>query len=152
MRKIYSLALIVIVAVAMASCNIGGQPSFQMEDLYGYWLEDNTQHYVRFTMEESDELPFLYGYEWDEADEMTEVDVLAEREEIGKPGNGWFKYWMEEKGDLHEIHLMSNEGADIPKEYIVTVLSGTNLSYYEKDNKNIKFQFTKVVKTAQSTD
>lgn len=148
MRKFYYLALVALVGIAFSSCSmLGGDkdPEFKLSDLQGYWLENNTEHYVRFTTEQSDENPYLYGYEWDEADEMTEELVLSEREAIGHPGDGWFKYWFESKGDLHEIHLMNNEGSEIPKEYIVSKLTSTDLVYYEKGRANNKFYFSKVV-------
>ena len=148
MRKFYYLALVALVGIALSSCSmLGGDkdPEFKLSDLQGYWLENNTEHYVRFTTEQSDENPYLYGYEWDEADEMTEELVLSEREAIGHPGDGWFKYWFESKGDLHEIHLMNNEGSEIPKEYIVSKLTSTDLVYYEKGRTNNKFYFSKVV-------
>lgn len=148
MKKFYYLALVALVGIAFSSCSLMGgdkAPSYQLSDLQGYWLENNTEHYVRFTTEQSDENPYLYGYEWDEADEMTEELLWSEREAIGHPGDGWFKYWFESKGDLHEIHLMNNEGAEIPKEYIVSKLTSTSLEYYEKDNKSKKSSFSKVV-------
>ena len=40
---------------------------------------------------------------------------------------------------------MDNGGAEIPKVYVVTLLTDTDLSYYEKDHKSIKFSFSKVV-------
>jgi hypothetical protein len=40
---------------------------------------------------------------------------------------------------------MDNGGAEIPKIYVVTVLTDTELAYYEKDHKSIKFTFEKVV-------
>ena len=60
-------------------------------------------------------------------------------------GNGWFKYWLESKGDLHEIHLMDNHGAEIPKEYIISYLSSSRLEYYEKDASYNTFRFEKVI-------
>ena len=115
-------------------------PSYQLSDLQGLWQENNTEHYVRFTKEQSDETGYLYGREWDEAEDITEDDLLPK-------GNGWFKYLFETTGDLTEIHLMDNGGAEIPKVYVVTVLTDTELSYYEKEHKSIKFNFTKVVTT-----
>lgn len=149
MKSKIKLILIAVIGMALGGCNFGhtNDPTFEMNDLYGYWLQDNTEHYVRFTNELSDENPYRYGYEWDEADEVFESDVLKEREDVGRPGNGWFKYWLEEKGDLHEIHLMSNDGAEIPKEYIVAVLTDDRLEYYEKDNKNHRTCFSRVVKS-----
>ena len=114
------------------------KPEYQLSDLQGLWLENNTEHYVRFTKEQSDETGYLYGREWDEAEDITEDDLLPK-------GNGWFKYLFETTGSLTEIHLMDNGGAEIPKVYVVTVLTDTELSYYEKDHKSIKFSFSKVV-------
>ena len=142
MRKSIQFLFLAFVAVALASCDMFNKttPSYQLSDLQGLWQENNTEHYVRFTKEQSDETGYLYGREWDEAEDITEDDLLPK-------GNGWFKYLFETTGSLTEIHLMDNGGAEIPKVYVVTVLNDTELSYYEKDHKSIKFNFTKVVTT-----
>lgn len=140
MRKIYYLALVALVGIAFSSCNMLGpsQPEYRLSDLQALWLENGTEHYVRFTTEQSDEQKYLYGREWDEAEEVYEEDL--------KPyGNGWFKYLFETTGSLTEIHLMDNGGAEIPKVYVVSKLTSTELEYYEKDRKNNKFAFSKVV-------
>lgn len=140
MRKIYYLALVALVGIAFSSCNMLGpsQPEYRLSDLQALWLENGTEHYVRFTTEQSDEQKYLYGREWDEAEEVYEEDL--------KPyGNGWFKYLFETTGSLTEIHLMDNGGAEIPKIYVVSKLTSTELEYYEKDRKNNKFAFSKVV-------
>ena len=142
MRKSIQFLFLAFVAVALASCDMFNKttPSYQLSDLQGLWQENNTEHYVRFTKEQSDETGYLYGREWDEAEDITEDDLLPK-------GNGWFKYLFETTGSLTEIHLMDNGGAEIPKVYVVTVLTDTELSYYEKEHKSIKFNFTKVVTT-----
>ena len=145
MRKFHLFALVALVTIAFTSCNmIGGggksQPEYQLSALQGLWVENNTQHFVRFTTEQSDEPKYFYGREWDEAEDVFEEDLTPY-------GNGWFKYWFETNGGLHELHLMDNDGAVIPKEYIVSVLTDTKLEYYEKDNKNRKSAFNKVVET-----
>jgi hypothetical protein len=133
--------LLAILGVVLASCSLigGGEtPEYRLSDLQGLWQENGTLHYVRFTTEQSDETGYLYGREWDEADDVYEEDL--------KPyGNGWFKYNFETKGNLTEIHLMDNGGAEIPKIYVVSKLTDTDLEYYEKDRKNNKFYFSKVV-------
>jgi hypothetical protein len=116
------------------------EPSYQLSSLQALWLENNTQHYVRFTTEQSNETGYLYGREWDEAEDLYEEDLQPQ-------GNGWFKYKFESNGGLHELHLMDNGGAEIPKEYIVSKLTSTDLEYYEKDHKSSKFYFSKVVET-----
>ena len=139
MKKSIQFLFLAFVAVALASCDMFNKttPSYQLSDLQGLWQENNTEHYVRFTTEQSEETGYLYGREWDEAEDITEDDLLPK-------GNGWFKYLFETTGSLTEIHLMDNGGAEIPKVYVVTVLTDTELSYYEKDHKSIKFSFSKV--------
>ena len=142
MKKSIQFLFLAFVAVALASCDMFNKttPSYQLSDLQGLWQENNTEHYVRFTKEQSEETGYLYGREWDEAEDITEDDLLPK-------GNGWFKYLFETTGSLTEIHLMDNGGAEIPKVYVVTTLTDTELSYYEKEHKSIKFSFSKVVVT-----
>ncbi len=139
--------------VGLASCDMmNNKPSYQLSDLQGLWQQNNTEAFVRFTTEQSDETGYLYGREWDEAD-WDEADgsyedfLIEQRNRQGHPGNGWFKYEFKTTGDLTEIHFMDNGGAEIPKIYIVSKLTSTDLVYYEKDYKDLKYYFTKVVET-----
>ena len=138
--KTFRFLLIAVLGIAMASCSMIGNndPEYRVADLQGLWQENNTEHYVRFTTEQSDEAGDLYGREWDEAEDIFEADLQ-------KYGNGWFKYLLEKTGNLTEIHLMDNGGAEIPKTYVVTKLTDTDLEYYEKEHKAITFKFQKVV-------
>ena len=153
MKKFYYLVLCALIGVTLSSCFGPGNnnPEFKLSDLQGLWLENNTEHYVRFTTEQSDEAGYLYGREWNDdewEDEGSYEDFLIEqREKQGFPGNGWFKYEFKTTGDLTEIHLMDNGGAEIPKIYIVSILNDGNLEYYEKDRPNWKYTFTKVVES-----
>jgi len=150
MKHINKFLLLALVGIALASCNLFNKPTeFQLSDLQGLWQENKTMHYVRFTTENSEETGYLYGREWDEAEDIYEKDLLDFLAEYGIHGNGWFKYKFEKNGDLTEIHLMDNGGAEIPKVYVVTLLTDTDLSYYEKDHKSIKFSFSKVVVAKQ---
>ena len=156
MRKNYFLALVALVGLVFTGCNpFGNTPEYQLSDLQALWLETNVtnkQHYVRFTTEKAQDAGYFLGREWndnewDDPDMTYEEFLIWNRDQLGHPGNGWFEYQLETKGDLHEIHFMDNGGADIPKEYIVSVLTDTKLEYYEKDNKNRKFTYEKVVET-----
>lgn len=142
MKKLHYLALAAVVGIALSSCSLmgggGNTPSFNLRDLQALWQENNTEHFVRFTTEQSDEAGYLYGREWDEAEDIYEEDLKPQ-------GNGWFKYEFKTTGDLTEIHLMDNGGAELPKVYVVSKLTETELSYYEKDHTSIKFNFSKVV-------
>ena len=143
MRKFYYLALVALVGLAFSSCVPTNNPSFQLSDLQGLWLENADTvvgHYVRFTTEKSDEAGYLYGREWTESEDIYEEDLVLH-------GNGWFKYLFETSGNLTEIHLMDNGGAEIPKVYVVSSLTSDKLVYYEKDRTSNKFTFTKVVET-----
>lgn len=134
------MAMVALVGLAMAACSTDDL-GFSESNLYGYWLEDGSEHYVRFTdSRKSDE--YQLGYEWNEAEDIHEEDVANNQE-----GNGWFKWQFTSKtGDLLEIQLMDNDGAEIPKSYVVTKLTDTELAYYEKDQKSNKFSFKKVVR------
>ena len=153
MRKSIQFLFLAFVAVVLASCDMFNKttPSYQLSDLQGLWQENNTEHYVRFTKEQSDETGYLLGREWNDDewyDEGSYEDFLIEqRNKQGYPGNGWFKYQFKTTGDLTEIHFMDNGGAQIPKVYVVSKLTDTDLVYYEKDYPSIKFNFTKVVTT-----
>ncbi len=152
MKKYYYLAICAIVSLTLTGC-FGGSgsyndPSYSLSDLQALWQEDGTEHFVHFTTERSDEYPYYLGLEWDEAEEITEQDLIDAREELGHPGNGWFKYEFKTSGgDLTEIHLMDNGGAEIPKIYIVSKLTSDKLEYYEKDHSSSKYYFSKVVTT-----
>lgn len=159
MKKFYQLAIAALVGIALNSCGLLGgggsgsnEPTFRLSDLQqGLWQEDNTEHFVRFTDEQSDETGYLLGREWNE-DEWEDPDMTAEefliwnRKELGHPGNGWFKYeFKTTNGQLTEIHLSDMNSHETPKVYVVTTLSSTTLKYYEKGNENWKFSFTKFV-------
>lgn len=142
MRKIYYLALVALVGIAFSSCNMLGpsQPEYRLSDLQGLWLENGDTivgHYVRFTTDQSDEANYFWGCEWTESEDVYEADLVYH-------GNGWFKYRLNEK-ELLEIHKMDYGWADIPKVYIVSILTSSNLNYYEKDQTSIKFKFTKII-------
>ena len=151
MKKYYYLAICVIVSLTLTGCFGGSSnntPAYSLSDLQALWQENNTEHFIRFTTEQSDEAGFLYGREWHEDEDVIEQDLIDSREELGHPGNGWFKYeFKTSDGDLTEIHFMDNGGAEIPKIYVVSILNDSELSYYEKDKENWKYSFTKVVET-----
>lgn len=151
-HSLFRVALVALVGLAVAGCNIiggGGEPAYKLSDLQGLWIETHvteSEHYVQFTTEQSEEAGFLLGLEWDEAEDVYESDLIEARDSLGYPGNGWFKYQFEVKtGGLTEIHLMDNHGAEIPKIYVVSKLTDTQLEYYEKDWTSNKFYFEKVV-------
>ena len=150
-RKFYHLALVALVAFAFSSCGLfNNKPEYHLSDLQGLWLENGDTvfgHYVRFTTEASEEMPYLFGREWTESDDVHEEDLIQAWDSLGVHGNGWFKYKLETAGELTEIHLMDNGGAELPKVYILSKLTDTDLQYYEKDNEKWKYSFSRIVET-----
>lgn len=139
-NSVFRILSIVVLGIAMTSCGLfnNNNPEYKLSDLQGLWQENNAEHFVRFTTEQSDEAGYLYGREWHEDEDVFESDL--------KPyGNGWFKYLFETSGNLTEIHLMDNGGAEVPKVYVVSSLTSDKLEYYEKDRTSNKFSFSKVV-------
>lgn len=135
----FKFFFIALMGLAMVACTPEeDQTEFYLKDLQGLWRNDNTTTwYMRFTDEQADQAGYLWGREWgDGGDDVTEEDLQYH-------GNGWFQYQLEIKGDLHEIHMMDNQGAPIPQEYIVTLLTDKKLIYHKKGYSNQKYRFTK---------
>ena len=134
--RIILFSTLACIAIAMTSCyGSSEEPTFIENDLLGLWQEKGTEAYVRFTSEQDETGEYKYGREWDESEDIFESDLLPY-------GNGWFKYKLV-KSNLTEIHLMDNGGAEIPKIYVVTKLTDTELQY--KDNFGTTHSFDKVV-------
>ena len=112
-----------LIALAMSSCKKEADVSFEEANLLGLWQESGTQLFVRFTAEKDSTGQYKYGWEWNEAEDVTESDLVPY-------GNGWFKYKLQ-KADLTEIHLMDNGGAEIPKVYTVEKLTDSELVYVD---------------------
>lgn len=127
--------LVALVGIAMMSCK--NEPEFQLSDLQGKWLEDGTEHYLAFLTDKADKEDYMWGYEYDLAQDVTEEDVMADEH-----GNGWFMYRLD-KAELLEIHKLNQGWADVPKVYTVTVLTDKKLEYHLKDYKNEKVSCTK---------
>lgn len=142
MKKSLKWALLFGVGMVLASCQ-QTVDNFQKSDLYGTWQAVGTQEYVCFLSAEKDTIDgdYLYGYEWDEADETEESDMWNPS---SYHGNGWFK-WMLQQAELTEIILMSNKGAEFKEIYTVNVLNSTELKYTDKYKR--QHSFNKVVLT-----
>ena len=146
MKKIFLWMLIAFVGIAFSSCEGFNkkQTEFFLKDLQGYWLEDGTQVHARYTTESAgtiNNLAYLWGYSWDEADDVYEADVIAD-----KYGNGWFKYHLTVEGQLLRIEQMNGQWSDIPKPYTMTVLTGSKMTYHPKDYPKEKVNWTKLLK------
>jgi len=153
MKKILVFAAVLAVVAGFVSCQ--KSPSFAKEDLVGRWQAPSGDT-LQFIVFQADAVPdsdgeYRYGYEWDMKDHEGWDDTKGTYEDFlmtpisergAYHGNGWFKWKLESNGDLTLVNFMNNGGADIPKTYTVTVLTGTALTY--KDDFGTTHQFTKV--------
>ena len=143
-KRIVFLSVLAVIAVTMTSCWNVPEPEvvFDEANLLGLWskgdatgLDSVPVEFVRFTAEQDETGEYKYGRQWNESEDIYEEDLVPY-------GNGWFKYKLV-KSDLTEIHLMDNGGAEVPKVYVVTKLTDTELQY--KDNFGTTYLFDKVV-------
>ena len=157
MKKVLVFAAILAIAAGFVSCQ-RETSTFAKEDLIGRWQAPSGDT-LQFMVFQADIAPtpdgltgeFRYGYEWDMNDHKgwddsqgTYEDFLfTPIEERGAyHGNGWFVWKLETNGDFIYVNFMNNGGADIPKSYKVTVLTGSSLTY--KDDFGTTHSFTKV--------
>ena len=157
MKKVLVFAAILAIAAGFVSCQ-RETSTFAKEDLIGRWQAPSGDT-LQFMVFQADIAPtpdgltgeFRYGYEWDMNDHKgwddsqgTYEDFLfTPIEERGAyHGNGWFVWKLETNGDFIYVNFMNNGGADIPKPYKVTVLTGSSLTY--KDDFGTTHSFTKV--------
>lgn len=142
MKNLKLLWALCLATLGLVSCEMEPNQNFQQEDLYGTWQEVGTEAFVRFMSPEEDsayveiqadstQVTYLYGCEWDLADDVNESDLVYH-------GNGWFR-WKLVQSDLTEIHLMDNGGAEIPKIYTVTTLTQNELVYQDTYKKAHSF-------------
>ena len=143
-KRIVFLSVLAVIAVTMTSCWNVPEPEvvFDEANLLGLWskgdatgLDSVPVEFVRFTAEQDETGEYKYGRQWNESEDIYEEDLVPY-------GNGWFKYKLV-KSDLTEIHLMDNGDAEVPKVYVVTKLTDTELQY--KDNFGTTYLFDKVV-------
>ena len=115
--KLISLAIIAVTAiiVSMSSCSPDKDVEFDKTFLYGKWQEirviDDRIDSTNFEVYKADGT----GYTWDEADDVTEAEAQHFT-------------WTLEGENLTHIHIMEM-GGNVPKKYIVTKLTSTELTY-----------------------
>ena len=96
------------------------------EMLLGKWQSlENEQWYRVYTDEEAKD-GYYWGYEWDEAEDITEADLK-------KHGNGWFM-WKKRGSKVLELATADNEGQLIPRPYTITKLFYTEMTYKEANS------------------
>ena len=157
MKKVLVFAAILAIAAGFVSCQREAS-TFAKEDLVGRWQAPSGDT-LQFMVFQADIAPtpegltgeFRYGYEWDMNDHKGWDDSQGTYEDYlftpiedrgAYHGNGWFVWKLETNGDFIYVNFMNNGGADIPKSYKVTVLTGSSLTY--KDDFGTTHSFTKV--------
>ena len=153
MKKVLVFAAVLAIAAGFVSCQREAS-TFAKEDLIGRWQAPSGDT-LQFMVFQPDLAPtpeglsgeFRYGYEWDMNDHKEWDDSQGTYEDFLFQngvfhGNGWFVWKLEPNGDFIYVNFMNNGGADIPKSYKVTVLTGFSLTY--KDDFGTTHSFTKV--------
>ncbi len=157
MKKVLVFAAVLAIAAGFVSCQ-RETSTFAKEDLIGRWQAPSGDT-LQFMVFQADIAPtpdgltgeFRYGYEWDMNDHKGWDDSQGTYEDFlftpiedrgAYHGNGWFVWKLETNGDFIYVNFMNNGGADIPKSYKVTVLTGSSLTY--KDDFGTTHSFTKV--------
>ncbi|MBQ2441676.1 MAG: hypothetical protein II502_05745 [Paludibacteraceae bacterium] len=137
MKKIYFLIATALLAVTFTSCQKDEETNEQ--DLYGKWQNQANTGWYRVFYNDivTDDPTYKWGKEWDENDPAGPVY----EKDLTEHGNGWFK-WKKTKNNLLELHQMDNDGAEIPQENTITVLTATEFFY--KDQAGRSYQFIKV--------
>jgi hypothetical protein len=93
--------------------------------LPGLWCLNGSQLYYRYYADGT-------GCTWDEADDITEAEAQP------------FTWEVDESEMIH-IHLTETGTAQVPKYYIITKLTESELRYYDAYVTSKRYAFTKVV-------
>lgn len=75
--------------------------------IVGKWQNDDNPQWFKVYYDDYDEDGYFWGKEWDESEDVREVD-------LNYHGNGWFR-WCKNGKKLIEIHLMDAQDVPIPK-------------------------------------
>ena len=96
------------------------------EMLLGKWQSLENEQWFRVYTDEEAEDGYYWGYEWDEAEDVTEADLQ-------KYGNGWFM-WKKRGSKVLELATADNKGQLIPRPYTITKLFYTEMVYKEANS------------------
>lgn len=98
--------------------------NYDISLLPGKWCMDGSQLYYRYRADGT-------GCTWDEADDITEDEA--------QPFT-----WEVDGSEMIHIHLTETGTAEVPKYYILTKLTESELRYYDAYVTSKKYTFTKV--------
>lgn len=96
------------------------------EMLLGKWQSLENEQWFRVYTDEEAEDGYYWGYEWDEAEDVTEADLQ-------KYGNGWFM-WKKRGSKVLELATADNKRQLIPRPYTITKLFYTEMVYKEANS------------------
>lgn len=105
--------------------------------IVGRWQNKTNPQWFRVYYDDYDGDGFFWGKEWDEADDVHEVD-------LNYHGNGWFR-WRKDGTQLLEMHTMDVQDVPIPKRWKVHTKSlPDSLTLISVDVRNQCLRFGRV--------
>ena len=102
--------------------------------LLGHWVCVEKPTWHRIYTDEYSGNGYYWGKEWDEADDVTEEDLVDY-------GNGWFE-WKQDVNDILELATTDMSDARVPFIYTIRKLNDNDLIYVEQRSQ-AKRTFTK---------
>lgn len=125
--KPYALVFVLCLTALLTACTPEfeiPEGDFDVELLYGKWNMTDTQVYYVYQADGT-------GYTWDEADDVSEDEAQP------------FE-WTVDKSEMIHIHLTETGTAQVPKYYIITALTSSELCYHDAYVESKVFVFNKV--------
>lgn len=92
--------------------------------LLGHWVCVDRPTWHRIYTDEYSGNGYYWGKEWDEADDVTEADLVDY-------GNGWFE-WKQDGNDVLELATTDMSDTRVPFIYTIRKLSDRDLMYIEQ--------------------
>lgn len=103
--------------------------------LVGEWTnDDNPQWHKVYYDDYDDESGYYWGKEWNEAEDVFEEDLVYH-------GNGWFRWKIEGKRMVHELHCMDSYNIPVAKNYRIR-RNNNSLQLTDDDFKDVSFYFS----------
>lgn len=127
-RKPFYIALLCLCLVPLLCSCLPDEEipdgDFDVNDLYGKWNQTGTRIYYVYHSDGT-------GYTWDEADDVLE----DEAQEFT---------WEVDGSEMIHIHYTETGTARVPKHYIITSLTGSELCYHDANVTSKSYVFYKV--------
>ena len=123
LRMLAALCLLPLCCACVPE-DIDPDVSFDINLLPGKWCQQGTQLFYVYRSDGT-------GYTWDEADDISEAEAQAFT-------------WEVDGSEMIHIHLTETGTAEVPKYYIITALSSSELRYHDAYVTSKTYTFIKV--------